>query len=164
MQNVNVAKFRQRVEALENSFNCHRHACVGKRELDKWVDGVISVVVEVESLECKTAKPDDLSRRVAIVEQVKTFLKNYGVESMNNQAAQDQGQHQQQAEQKVIFDVFVTSEYEHNGEKKNRWNEVGVAFPHKDGAGFSIELVPGIAVSGQLVILQRKPKEEKKQG
>ena len=32
------------------------------------------------------------------------------------------------------------------------WTRVGSAWPHKDGKGLNIQLVPGIAVSGRLVL------------
>ena len=58
--------------------------------------------------------------------------------------------------------VFVVENYEHNGEKRSRWHEVGRAWVREDQSGteyMSIELVPGISVSGRLNIRPATPKE-----
>jgi hypothetical protein len=36
-------------------------------------------------------------------------------------------------------------------QKKPFWHDVGVAWPHKNGGGFSIETHPGLSVSGRIV-------------
>lgn len=59
---------------------------------------------------------------------------------------------------KKVFDVFKVNEYEHKGETKNRWIDVGVAFQNEKS--MTIEIHEGINVSGQLVIMERKPKPE----
>ena len=57
--------------------------------------------------------------------------------------------------------VFVTEDYQGNdGEEKTAYHRVGAAFPHKKGAGFNIEITEGISVSGQLVALPPRPREE----
>jgi hypothetical protein len=58
--------------------------------------------------------------------------------------------------------VFVTEDYEANGEEKTAYTRVGVAFPHKKGSGFNIQIQEGISVSGQLVALPPRPREENK--
>jgi hypothetical protein len=50
------------------------------------------------------------------------------------------------------FDVFVVEDYKgKGGEEKASWLRVGVAFPHKDGKGFSAEL-RAVPVSGKLAL------------
>lgn len=54
-----------------------------------------------------------------------------------------------------MFGVFVTQKLEatHDREGKTLWHRVGTAFKHKQGEGYNIEITPGVAVSGKLVIL-----------
>ena len=57
--------------------------------------------------------------------------------------------------------VFVTEDYKANdGEEKTAYTRVGAAFPHRKGSGFNIEITDGISVSGQLVALPPRPREE----
>lgn len=53
------------------------------------------------------------------------------------------------------LEVFATSECTVEGmtEKRTTKTKIGVAFPHKQGGGFSIRLVDGITISGNLVVL-----------
>lgn len=60
--------------------------------------------------------------------------------------------------------VFVTEDYQSNGEDKTAYTRVGAAFPHRKGGGFNIEIQSGLAVSGQLVVLPPRPREESKAG
>ena len=41
-------------------------------------------------------------------------------------------------------------------DKKARWFEIGRAWSHKDGAGFDVDLPPGVTVSGRIVCRKRK--------
>jgi hypothetical protein len=50
------------------------------------------------------------------------------------------------------LNVFTVEEYESNGKTQKKWTKIGAAFPHKEGAGFSIEL-KAFPVDGRLVIL-----------
>lgn len=50
------------------------------------------------------------------------------------------------------FNVLCPYQFQHKGEKKTGWTEVGAAFASKDGQGVNIELRPGISVSGRLVL------------
>ncbi|HBY4239179.1 TPA: hypothetical protein MIT96_26060 [Klebsiella pneumoniae] len=62
---------------------------------------------------------------------------------------------------KPNYHVFITQESQPDaqGEKKNTyWTRVGVAFAHNGKPGLNIVLIPGIAVSGRLVLLE--PREE----
>lgn len=57
--------------------------------------------------------------------------------------------------------VFVTENFQGNdGEERTNYIRVGAAFPHKTGSGFNIEVSEGISVSGQLVVLPPRPREE----
>lgn len=61
---------------------------------------------------------------------------------------------------KPVYHVFVTQESQPDtqGEKNTYWTKVGVAFAHNGKPGLNIVLIPGIAVSGRLVLLE--PREE----
>lgn len=49
--------------------------------------------------------------------------------------------------------VLTVEEYEGaNGKAARRWTQVGVAFPHKEGTGFNVEL-RCLPLNGRLVIL-----------
>ena len=51
------------------------------------------------------------------------------------------------------FNVFTVREYEAgNGQKANQWIKVGVAFPHREGPGFNLEL-NALPLDGHLVAL-----------
>lgn len=65
---------------------------------------------------------------------------------------------------KPIYNVYVTQEVptDENGGKNTYWTKVGAAFAHNGKPGLNIMLVPGIAVSGKLVLLE--PKEDTPQG
>lgn len=62
-----------------------------------------------------------------------------------------------------MLGVFITQKLEatQDREEKTLWHRVGTAFKHKSGEGFNIELIPGVAVSGKIVIL---PITEKSNG
>ncbi|HFY2119752.1 TPA: hypothetical protein ACIG74_004906 [Salmonella enterica subsp. enterica serovar Typhimurium] len=62
------------------------------------------------------------------------------------------------------YNVYVTQEVptDENGGKNTYWTKVGAAFAHNEKPGLNIMLVPGIAVSGKLVLLE--PKEDAPQG
>ena len=56
--------------------------------------------------------------------------------------------------------VFVTEKFEgRDGEEKTNFTRVGVAFPHRNGGGYNIEIQTGISVSGKLVVLPPKDEE-----
>jgi hypothetical protein len=49
--------------------------------------------------------------------------------------------------------VLTVEEYESpDGKPARRWTQIGVAFPHKDGAGLNVEL-RCLPLNGRLVIL-----------
>ena len=61
----------------------------------------------------------------------------------------------------TYLNVFTVEEYESNGKTQKRWTKIGAAFPHKEGAGFSIEL-KAFPVDGRLVVLPPDPVEDRK--
>jgi hypothetical protein len=60
----------------------------------------------------------------------------------------------------MVYDAFVTEEYEHNGGTKARFFNIGVAFPAKKGNGFDLIIPPGISVTGRVSIRERKGQPE----
>lgn len=64
------------------------------------------------------------------------------------------------AVRKPLYYVYIIQENqtETPGEKNTWWTKVGVAFPHKNKPGLNIILIPGIAVTGKLVLLE--PRED----
>ena len=57
------------------------------------------------------------------------------------------------------LNVFVQEQFESGGETKSNYIKVGVAFPHETGGGFNLNVTPGIAVSGDLVVFPPKEVE-----
>lgn len=61
---------------------------------------------------------------------------------------------------KQIYDVLLPEEYsDKNGEVKTKFHQIGVAFDARDG-GRSVEITPGLSVSGRFVIMPRRDKAE----
>jgi hypothetical protein len=61
---------------------------------------------------------------------------------------------------KTRRDVFVVEKWTNNdGAEQSNWTRVGVAFAHKDGKGFNLEL-KALPIDGKLVIRQHEPKDE----
>ena len=58
-----------------------------------------------------------------------------------------------------VYKALVPFAYEHQGENKRGWTDVGVGFTSKDGQGINVELRPGISISGRLVLRPIEPKE-----
>lgn len=50
------------------------------------------------------------------------------------------------------LNVFTVEAFESQGKTAKRWTRIGVAFPHKEGTGFSVEL-RAFPIDGKLVIL-----------
>jgi hypothetical protein len=63
------------------------------------------------------------------------------------------------ANSKVIYDALVVRKFtdKATGEERNQWNNIGVAFPHKDGDGFNVQL-DALPAGGDLVLRLRKAK------
>ncbi|MEM6934108.1 MAG: hypothetical protein AAF526_11040 [Pseudomonadota bacterium] len=58
------------------------------------------------------------------------------------------------------YDILIAEDYEHQGETRSKFHNVGTAWPLETKDRMSVQLHPGISVSGRLVILPRKPKPE----
>lgn len=65
---------------------------------------------------------------------------------------------------KPAFHVYIVNETETNGEKRTYWTKVGAAFSHNGQSGYNIALTPGISVSGKLVLIEPKDKDDKEPG
>lgn len=63
------------------------------------------------------------------------------------------------AAQRDRYDVHHVKNVERHGETKDFWTRVGVAFPHKDGKGFNVEL-DLLPPNGKLVLRKYEPKSE----
>lgn len=63
------------------------------------------------------------------------------------------------------FIASVTDTYtDGKGQEQNYWTDVGVAFPHKDGAGFNVVIRKNLSVSGTIVLrVPRSVDKEKPQ-
>lgn len=61
------------------------------------------------------------------------------------------------------LNVFVSESFTGKDDKAQvQYHKVGVAFPHAKGDGFNIKLVPGVAVSGDLVVFPPKDANDPK--
>lgn len=61
------------------------------------------------------------------------------------------------------FNVSVVETFKDKDNKdQKRWHTVGVAFPRHDDKGMVINLVPGISVSGSLVVSEIEPRDNTK--
>lgn len=55
------------------------------------------------------------------------------------------------------LNAYTVEEYDNSqGKKARRWTRIGVAFPHKEGAGLNVEL-RAFPVDGRLVLLPPDP-------
>jgi len=60
----------------------------------------------------------------------------------------------------AYFNVFTVREFEGStGQKAKSWTKVGVAFPHREGPGFNLEL-SALPLDGRLVALAPTGDEE----
>jgi hypothetical protein len=48
-----------------------------------------------------------------------------------------------------------------NGEDKATWQEIGAAWKHKDGKGYSLQFKALPVIGGEVVLREPKPKKEK---
>lgn len=60
---------------------------------------------------------------------------------------------------KPTHTAFVTQEIDVAGEKKTLWHRVGSVWPHKSGPGMTMMIIPGVALSGKVVIMPVKDDE-----
>ena len=52
--------------------------------------------------------------------------------------------------------AYVVTETDTDRDKKAFWREVGSVWPHKNGSGFDLLIHDQIAVSGRIVITERR--------
>ena len=61
----------------------------------------------------------------------------------------------------AYFNVFTVREFDGpTGEKAKNWTKVGVAFPHREGSGFNLEL-SALPLDGRLVALAAEEGSER---
>jgi hypothetical protein len=48
--------------------------------------------------------------------------------------------------------VFVVEDREDGSEQSGFWTRVGAAWPHGDGRGLNVQIIPGVSISGRLVL------------
>ncbi len=63
--------------------------------------------------------------------------------------AKQQTEQRQEIERMQVLSPY---NYEQDGRMRTTWTNVGTAFVKHGGEGFNIEIKPGLAVSGRLVI------------
>jgi hypothetical protein len=56
--------------------------------------------------------------------------------------------------------AYVVREFTSDNKEKSDWIKVGVVWKHSDEEGFNVDLAPGIAVTGKLVIRTNKVKDK----
>ena len=54
--------------------------------------------------------------------------------------------------------AYIVTETGEGDQKKAYWREVGAVWPHKNGNGFDLVIFDQLAVSGRIVITERKEK------
>lgn len=57
------------------------------------------------------------------------------------------------------FDAFSVRSYAAGGEERSEWTRIGVAFPHKDGKGYSL-ILQALPVDGKVELRIHEPKKE----
>lgn len=62
---------------------------------------------------------------------------------------------------KKVFDITVVNTFESQGEEKNEYTVVGVAFHNEKSNSFSCKIKNGLSVTGEFVLFERKPKTKK---
>lgn len=62
------------------------------------------------------------------------------------------------AEPKQPLNVYVVNERTDaaSGKVHKNWREVGVAWPNSDGKGFSLQIDPGISISGNNIVVRER--------
>lgn len=59
------------------------------------------------------------------------------------------------------LNVFTVEEYENaDGQTARSWTKVGVAFPHKEGPGFNVQL-RALPTDGKLVLFPPRDEDDK---
>lgn len=58
------------------------------------------------------------------------------------------------------YDLLIVEDYEQGGETRSKFHNVGTAWPLDGKDGMSVQIHPGVSVTGRLIILPRRPKSE----
>lgn len=75
-------------------------------------------------------------------------------------ASQPEQQQRPQGESRPYLNAFHVKEFEVNGEAREDWTRIGVAWPHKDGKGFNLQLELVPVNGGRIVIREPDAKDE----
>lgn len=60
----------------------------------------------------------------------------------------------------TMMDAFVVEKYtDAAGDERSAWHQIGRARAHADGKGHTLYLIPGVSVSGQVVLRDSAPKQ-----
>jgi len=59
------------------------------------------------------------------------------------------------------YDALIVEEYEHNGQKRTKFHNVGTMFEN-EREGWTLKVHPGMAISGRIVIIPRKERDQDK--
>ena len=57
---------------------------------------------------------------------------------------------------KPKMDALLADEFESNGKKRTKWTNIGVAFEHEDGDGFTLQLRAFPTNGGKILLRKRK--------
>jgi len=60
-----------------------------------------------------------------------------------------------------VFVVEDRASTDAGTEQSGFWTRIGAAWPHGDGKGLNIQLVPGVAVSGRVVLREYSEEDAK---
>jgi hypothetical protein len=80
--------------------------------------------------------------------------------SKNQNASQTEPHQRPQGESRPYLNAFHVKEFEVNGEPREDWTRIGVAWPHKDGKGFNLQLELVPVNGGRIVIREPEAKDE----
>lgn len=61
---------------------------------------------------------------------------------------------------KPTHTAFVVIDPKEGSDRKATWHEVAALWPYKSGKGFDLVIPEGISLSGRIVILERKEKDQ----
>ena len=73
--------------------------------------------------------------------------------------AKNASQQQQPQADNTHLIAYVVEKYTAGGEERSSWMRIGVAFPHKDGKGLTVQL-QAIPVKGEIVLREPDPKSD----
>ena len=71
---VKVSEYRNAISHLRRVFG-DRHGCVGAREKTQWLRRAPAMVLDLESIGCKRAKPEDHANKKEIISQMRAYFR-----------------------------------------------------------------------------------------